>query len=34
MQWIIIFLGLDLDVVDGHISGVRYGCSGWSYFLG
>ena len=29
-----IFLGLDLVAVDGHISGVRSGCSGWLYFWG
>ena len=28
----VIFLGLGLNAVDGHISGVRSGCSGWSYF--
>ena len=32
MQWMVIFLGLGLDAVDGHISGVRSGCSKWSYF--
>ena len=30
----VIFLGLGLDAVDGHISGVRSGCSGCLYFLG
>ena len=34
MQWMVIFLGLGLDAVDGYISGVRSGCSGWSYFWG
>ena len=34
MQWMVIFLGLGLDAVDDHISGVRSGCSGWSYFCG
>ena len=34
MQWMVIFLGLSLDAVDNHISGVRSGCSGWSYFWG
>ena len=46
MQWMVIFLGLGLDAVDGHIlglgldavdghiSGVRSGCSGWVYFWG
>ena len=32
MQWMVIFLGLGLDAVDGHNSGVRSGCSKWSYF--
>ena len=31
MQWMVIFLGLGLDAVDGHISGLRSRCSGWSY---
>ena len=30
----VIFLGLVLVAVDGHITGVRSGCSGWSYFWG
>ena len=30
----VIFLGLGVDAMDGHISGVRSGCSGWSYFWG
>ena len=30
----VIFLGLGLDAVDGHISGVGSECSGWSYFWG
>ena len=30
MQWMVIFLRLGLDAVDGHISGVRARCSGWS----
>ena len=34
MQWMVIFLGLGLDAVVGHISGVRSGCSGLSYFWG
>ena len=34
MQWMVIFLGLDLVAVDGRISGVRSRCSGWSYFWG
>ena len=29
MQWMVIFLGLGLDAVDGHTSGVRSGCSEW-----
>ena len=29
MQWMVIFLGLGLDAVDGNISVVRSGCSGW-----
>ena len=27
----VIYLGLGSDAVDGHISGVRSGCSEWSY---
>ena len=34
MQWMVIFLGLGVDAVDGHISGFRCGCYGWSYFWG
>ena len=34
MQWMVIFMGGGLDAVDGHISRVRSGCSGWSYFCG
>ena len=29
MQWMAIFLGLDLDAVYGSISGVMSECSGW-----
>ena len=34
MQWMVIFLGLGLDAVDGKISGVRFVSSVWSYFWG
>ena len=34
MQLMVIFLGLGLDAVNGHISGVGSGCSGCSYFCG
>ena len=34
MQWMVIFLWLGLDAVDGIISGVRSGCSGCLYFCG
>ena len=34
MQWIVIYLELGSDALDGHIYGVRSGCSGWSYFWG
>ena len=34
MQWKEVFLGLGLDAVDGHISGVRSECSRWPYFWG
>ena len=34
MQWMVIFMGGGLKAVDGHISVVRSGCSGWSYFWG
>ena len=30
----VIFMGLGLDAVDGHISGDKSRCSEWSYFWG
>ena len=34
MQWMVIFLGLGLDAVDGHISGVRVWIQWMVIFMG